>query len=67
MSALNDLKQERESLLNWKKRAFLIKTEDYTSEVGYSERTDAVVEPGLSLQWWVSMKPLSTTGQSGNE
>jgi valyl-tRNA synthetase len=37
----------------------LIKTEDYTSEVGYSERTDVVVEPRLSLQWWVNMKKIS--------
>jgi valyl-tRNA synthetase len=37
---------------------FLVKTEDYTSEVGYSERTDAVVEPRLSLQWWVDMKKI---------
>lgn len=35
------------------------KIEDYTSEVGYSERTDAVVEPRLSLQWWVDMKKIS--------
>jgi valyl-tRNA synthetase len=35
------------------------KIEDYTSEVGYSERTNAVVEPRLSLQWWVSMRQLS--------
>ncbi len=35
------------------------KTEDYTSEVGYSERTDVVVEPRLSLQWWVDMKKIS--------
>ena len=41
-------------------KGFLVKTEDYTSEVGYSERTDAVVEPRLSMQWWVSMKELST-------
>jgi len=40
-------------------KGFLLKTEDYTSEVGYSERTDAVVEPRLSLQWWVSMKDIS--------
>ena len=40
-------------------KGFLLKTEDYTSEVGYSERTDAVVEPRLSLQWWVSMKEMS--------
>ncbi len=38
---------------------FLLKTEEYTSEVGYSERTDAVVEPRLSLQWWVNMKKIS--------
>lgn len=37
----------------------LVKIEDYTSEVGYSERTDAVVEPRLSLQWWVDMKKIS--------
>jgi valyl-tRNA synthetase len=37
----------------------LVKIEDYTNQVGYSERTDAVVESRLSLQWWVSMKSLS--------
>ena len=40
-------------------KGFLIKTEDYTSEVGYSERTNEVVEPRLSLQWWVDMKKIS--------
>lgn len=37
----------------------LIKTEEYVNQVGFSERTDAMVEPRLSLQWWVSMKSLS--------
>lgn len=40
-------------------KGHLIKTEDYTNQLGFSERTDAVVEPRLSLQWWVSMKKLS--------
>lgn len=40
-------------------KGHLLKTEDYTSEVGYSERTDAVVEPRLSMQWWVDMKKIS--------
>ncbi|HNO55610.1 MAG TPA: valine--tRNA ligase, partial [Chitinophagaceae bacterium] len=40
-------------------KGFLLKTEDYTSEVGFSERTDVVVEPRLSLQWWVDMKKIS--------
>lgn len=40
-------------------KGFLAKTEEYTSEVGYSERTDVVVEPRLSMQWWVDMKKIS--------
>ncbi|NCT95374.1 MAG: valine--tRNA ligase [Chitinophagaceae bacterium] len=38
----------------------LVKTEEYTNQVGFSERTDVVVEPRLSLQWWVSMKAIAT-------
>jgi len=37
----------------------LVKIEDYTNQVGFSERTDVVVEPRLSLQWWVDMKKIS--------
>ncbi len=35
------------------------KVEDYTNNVGYSERTGIMVEPRLSLQWFVDMKTLS--------
>jgi valyl-tRNA synthetase len=35
------------------------KIEDYKSNVGHSERTDAVIEPKVSLQWFVKMKDLS--------
>ena len=35
------------------------KVEDYTNKVGYSERTDAVIEPRLSMQWFVKMKEFS--------
>jgi valyl-tRNA synthetase len=37
----------------------LVKIEEYPNQVGYSERTDVVVEPRLSLQWWVDMKKIS--------
>lgn len=37
----------------------LVKVEDYINKVGYSERTDAVIEPKLSVQWFVSMKKLA--------
>lgn len=36
----------------------LVKTEDYKNSVGFSERTDAVIEPKLSVQWFVRMKEL---------
>lgn len=31
------------------------KIEDYTNKVGHSERTDAVIEPKLSAQWFMKM------------
>jgi valyl-tRNA synthetase len=38
----------------------LAKEEAYTNQVGYSERTDAVIEPRLSVQWWCNMQTLAT-------
>ncbi len=37
----------------------LEKTEDYTSPIGYSERTNAVIEPKLSQQWFLKMDDLA--------
>ena len=37
----------------------LDRVEDYKSQVGFSERTDAVIEPKLSLQWFVKMKEMA--------
>jgi len=37
----------------------IVKIEEYMNKVGYSERTDAVIEPRLSEQWFVSMKKLA--------
>lgn len=37
----------------------LVKAEDYIHSVGRSERTNALVEPRLSLQWYVDMKALA--------
>lgn len=37
----------------------LIKIEDHVHQVGHSERSGAVVEPYLSTQWFVKMKPLA--------
>ncbi len=37
----------------------LEKEEDYLSPVGHSERTNAVIEPKLSLQWFIKMEELA--------
>jgi valyl-tRNA synthetase len=37
----------------------LVRVEDYINKVGRSERTNAIIEPKLSLQWFLSMKEIS--------
>ncbi len=46
---IEDLKQED----------LLISIEEITHSVGHSERTDVMVEPYLSKQWFVKMRPLA--------
>ena len=40
-------------------KGYLVKTEDHINKIGFSERTNAVIEPKLSLQWFVDMKELA--------
>ncbi len=44
-----------------KAQGYLVKKENYTNNVGRSERTKAVVEPKLTLQWFLKMEGLSAT------
>ena len=37
----------------------LVKIEDYVNKVGYSERTNEVIEPKLSMQWFCKMGELA--------
>ncbi len=37
----------------------LEKMEPYTNKVGFSERTDAIIEPKLSMQWFLKMDDLA--------
>ncbi len=37
----------------------LVKTEPYKSNIGFSERTNAVIEPKLSMQWFLKMDELA--------
>ena len=38
---------------------YVAKIEDYVNKVGFSERTDSVIEPKISMQWFVKMKELA--------
>ncbi len=50
----------REKLVeDLKEKDLLIKIEEMTHSVGHSERTDAVVEPYLSKQWFVKMEDMA--------
>ncbi|MEC9209374.1 MAG: valine--tRNA ligase [Bacteroidota bacterium] len=48
-----------EIALDLEKDGFLVKTEEYQNKVGVSERTNAVIEPKLSMQWFCKMKEFS--------
>lgn len=39
--------------------SLLEKVEDYDNKVGYSERTNVVIEPKLSMQWFLKMSDLA--------
>lgn len=40
-------------------KGLIDKIEPYTNSVGFSERTDAVIEPKLSMQWFLKMEKLA--------
>jgi valyl-tRNA synthetase len=48
-----------EILIDLEKAGNLAKVEDYNNKIGCSERTDEVIEPKLSLQWFLKMKVLA--------
>jgi len=49
----------KEIVNDLEKAGNLVKTESYVNKIGFSERTDAVIEPKLSLQWFLRMKDLA--------
>ena len=42
-----------------KAEGLVAKEEDHLTRLGFSQRTNAVVEPRISTQWFVKMKPLA--------
>jgi valyl-tRNA synthetase len=40
-------------------KGHLLKVEEYVNKVGFSERTDEVIEPKLSVQWFCNMQEMA--------
>ena len=58
--------EARKSIIKLLEEADLVDgTIDYKTNIGRSERTNAVVEPKLSLQWFVDMKSLAEPALDG--
>ncbi|HZZ74788.1 MAG TPA: valine--tRNA ligase [Puia sp.] len=52
--------EARKKVVNKLREAgLLLKEEPYTTRLGFSQRSHAVVEPRISTQWFVKMKPLA--------
>ena len=49
----------KEIVVDLEKANLLEKVEDYNNKVGYSERTNVVIEPKLSMQWFMKMDTIS--------
>ncbi|HWA32732.1 MAG TPA: valine--tRNA ligase [Cyclobacteriaceae bacterium] len=49
----------KEIVKDLREAGHLVKEEEFTTRIGRSERTNTVVEPKLSLQWFVKMKEIS--------
>jgi valyl-tRNA synthetase len=45
--------------LELEEKGHLVKTEEIINKVGYSERTDEVIEPKLSMQWFMKMDQMA--------
>lgn len=58
-AGVDRFKARKEIAKELEELGYLVKVEDHINKVGFSERTDAVIEPRLSLQWFVKMKDLS--------
>ena len=49
----------KEIIPELEKAGNLVKIEEYDNKIGYSERTHTVIEPKLSMQWFLKMKELA--------
>ncbi len=56
---MDRFKARKAAVEKLKTDGLLVKEEEYSTRMGYSQRTNAVVEPRISTQWFVKMKELA--------
>ncbi|MBI3501257.1 MAG: valine--tRNA ligase [Bacteroidetes bacterium] len=56
---LDRIVARKKAIQQLQEEGLLVKMEDYSHQVALSERTDAVIEPRLSMQWFMDMKKIS--------
>ncbi|MBN1158915.1 MAG: valine--tRNA ligase [Bacteroidales bacterium] len=42
-----------------REEGLLVREEEFVNKIGYSERTESVIEPRLSMQWFLKMKEMA--------
>lgn len=58
-SGLDRFEARKKIVEDLRKEGYLEKSEAYTSQIGFSERTDAIIEPRISTQWFMRMEEFS--------
>lgn len=56
---LDRFEARNKAIEKMKEDGLLVKEEEYQTRLGFSQRTNAVVEPRISTQWFVKMKELA--------
>jgi valyl-tRNA synthetase len=58
-AGLDRFEARKKAIEKLREDGLLVKEEDYQTRVGFSQRSNAVVEPRISTQWFVKMKGLA--------
>jgi valyl-tRNA synthetase len=58
-AGLEVLEARQEVIKKLEEQGLIEKIENYTHRVGHCERCKTIIEPLISLQWFISMKPLA--------
>ena len=58
-AGIDRFKVRRQIAIDLEKNNSLVKTENYINKIGFSERTNSIIEPKLSMQWFLKMDKIS--------